>query len=58
VDTYDPIGKAEIAATLRPLAEPSTLTPRFYIDPRIYALEKALWQFHRYVLGRLTAQEK
>jgi hypothetical protein len=45
VDANGPIGKAEIATTLRPLAEASTLAPRFYIDPRIYALEKAHWQF-------------
>jgi hypothetical protein len=31
--------KAEIAATLRPLAEASTLAPQFYVDPQIYALE-------------------
>ena len=31
--------RSEIAATLRPLAEASTLAPQFYIDPQIYAFE-------------------
>jgi hypothetical protein len=35
------IDKAEVAATLRPLADASTLAPRFYVDPRICALEVA-----------------
>jgi phenylpropionate dioxygenase-like ring-hydroxylating dioxygenase large terminal subunit len=35
----DSIDEAEVAATLRPLADASALAPRFYVDPQIYALE-------------------
>jgi len=33
------IGEAEIAGPLRPLADASMLAPRFYVDPRVFALE-------------------